>query len=178
MSKIVDVKINWMEGWGNSPRVQILFDKVPAHDDLRFDARKDFCYLAVDEGGYANFWYWKPYSNNFGMGGREFDITLRDGSKLTLRGPWSSNSQSMNERFATHVMEAEVTDNRDAFERGHTFSSAAVTIAALLRYLAEHPEADWRIAIIENVAGQWYNAVRADGTPKNADDKLIKLITN
>jgi hypothetical protein len=175
MSKIIDVKIDWMEGWGNSPRVEVLFDKLPSHDDMLFEER-DNCYLSVDAGGYANFWYWNPGSNNRGMAGHEFDIKLRNGSKVTLRGPWSSNSQAINSLFETQVMEASVTDKPNEFSRGYTFLAAAVTIEALLRYLEEHPASDWRIGLIQNVAGEWYNVVRADGTPKNADDKLIRLI--
>jgi hypothetical protein len=175
MSKIQNVKIDWMEGWGNSPRIEVLFDKLPNQDELAYECA-DNCYLAI-EGDYASFWTWNGNGNNRGMGGHEFDIHMRDGSTVTLRGPWSSNSQAMNERFPMHVVEASVTDNPVVFARGYTFNAAAVTVNALLEYLRQHPDADWRVGIVQNYTGRWYNVVRANGEAKNASDEVIALLS-
>jgi hypothetical protein len=98
--KIQSMKVAWHDGWSNLPSVEVTVDKIPEMSDMR--------YTRVDKFGAALFYAWHPSgyvsyfagtSDHSGYGGSVFNVTLLDGTKDSWKGPWSSNSMSMNQVF-------------------------------------------------------------------------------
>ena len=87
MSKILKMKLDWMEDWNNAPRLKVLIDKEPVQ---QYDERSGL-YLSID-GDIANYIYWNGQGNTGGFGGRAFDVTMKDSTTRKLLGPWSSRA--------------------------------------------------------------------------------------
>jgi hypothetical protein len=86
-------------------------------------------------------------SNNSGFGGSAYDITLRDGTARTLRGPWSSSASTANEHGFGPCMDVSVTTDPAAYTRGHTFQHGAVLVSLLRDYanvITFGPGFSWR----------------------------------
>ncbi len=63
-------------------------------------------YMSQDiDSGYSSFYADDP--NNHGFGGREIELDMFDGSTVTLKGPWSSNSGIVNRCIAEDGFEDE-----------------------------------------------------------------------
>ena len=98
--KIESVKVNWWDGYGNLPQVEVTVDKIPEHDKLRYqrvNALGAALFFAHDPSGYVS--YFAGTSDHHGYGGNTFKVTMLDGSKDEWTGPWSSNSLTMNRYF-------------------------------------------------------------------------------
>jgi hypothetical protein len=127
MSKILKMKLDWMEGWGNSPRLKVLFNELPCE---RYEERNGL-YLSID-GDAAHYIYWNGDGNTGGYGGREIEVTMKDGSVRKLLGPWSSRAECVSKEFPeTPIIEASCTADESTFIKGYTFYSGAVTIESL-----------------------------------------------
>lgn len=102
--QIIEAKIDWMRGYANYPNLVITVDRLPDRKNLRYETRKEgtnTAYFAQD-GDFITFFYHIP-SNENGYGGSVFPITLKNGESISVRGPWSSNSQYMNMYFTPSV---------------------------------------------------------------------------
>lgn len=130
--KILKGQVDWMEGRANRPHLYLLVDKIPTLDDMRFREREGYYFAEND--GFCTFYSWRG-DNGRGFGGAHFPITMADGEKRTLKGPWSSNSGTMNEHGFGPCMEAALTTDRDAFEkRSGVRLGAAVLVSKLREY--------------------------------------------
>jgi hypothetical protein len=109
------------------PQMALLVDKLPDHNELIYDVKNGIYYAELD--GYVSFFYYQSPGN--GYAGREFVLNMKDGSAKTLKGPWSSNSASINAAGFGPCCEVSITDDPTAFDRGYTFYAAAVTIDVL-----------------------------------------------
>lgn len=99
--KIQDININLMLDWANPPIVEVLVDRWPREEEgfeLLFEEREG-TYRAEHENGIVEFYHWVGPTNAGGFGGRRFPITMVDGTKRELLGPWSSNAESVNRVF-------------------------------------------------------------------------------
>ena len=145
MSKITHLSVDWMEGWGSSPRWIVTFD-AEAPEVYR-DVGDGLLLSVVGERA-----DWFAYTGpGTGYGGRHFPITMTDGSMRVLIGPWSSNSGEVNERLpeAEHVVEA-VADN----------CSTGITVAGIVRYIDEHPDCGFGLAQVTWGDSIWYEPTR------------------
>lgn len=124
-------RVDWKEGLGNRPDLRLLVDEIPSLDMLRFDLRDS--YYFAERGGYCQFFSHHGNGNNRGFGGAKFEITMRDGERRILEGPWSSNSSTMNEHDFGPCMEASFTTDADAFKRGHGGFFPGAVLVSLLR---------------------------------------------
>lgn len=99
---ITEPKIKWIKGYGNNPMIQITVDKLPELKELIYQTHQDrdngVAYFAEHKSGYVHYFYHTP-RNQTGFGGSTFTGKLVDGSTFTVKGPWSSNSQAMNQWF-------------------------------------------------------------------------------
>lgn len=115
--KVLAARINWMLDWSNSPELEILVDKIPASEDLRYE-RRDNLYVAED-AGYVSFYYWKGPGNTSGFGGAAIPVTMKDGSTVELLGPWSSRAGCVNQLWPEHpVVDVALTSDPDTFYKG------------------------------------------------------------
>jgi len=84
-------------------------------------------YWACDEeSGFVEFFAHDP-SDEVGYGGRIFKVTMQDGSKIEVKGPWSSRNSIMNLYFP-HSIEVTITTG----EYSHYAGSILVEKAGLL----------------------------------------------
>lgn len=83
---ITDASIDWHDSFDNAPTLTVTCNDLPRFEDLRFERKGR--YLFAETEGYVCFFYDDP-SNHEGYGGRRYDLTMIDGSKETLVGPWS-----------------------------------------------------------------------------------------
>lgn len=133
--KALAAKIKWWEGWGNDPVLELLIDCFPLFAPFRFEKRGPIYYAELDS--YVRYYaYRKP---DRGFGGRHFPITMKDGTEIILKGPWSSRPGAVHARGFGPCVSVSIVDDSDAFERGYTFIAGDVTLAfaqeAITKYL-------------------------------------------
>lgn len=103
--KILGASINWYDGFCNKPRLEIVVDSIPASfEELRYEQRGSLYFAEKDQ--YVSFFYYDGPSD--GCGGHHFDIIMKDGTKKTLIGPWSSRCGVMNEAGFTPSVEVTI----------------------------------------------------------------------
>lgn len=88
------IVINWMEGYGNSPRIEIHnFSCEINSDALRYEKRHTI--HRADQGPLVRYFSsdGKPTD---GFGGAEFAGTFIDGTKFKYQGAWSSRAGAVN----------------------------------------------------------------------------------
>lgn len=134
--QIKAMRVRWWLGWGNSPIFEVLVDRLPHRDTLRFRKNDAGLYLA-EEGGYVQFYAWSGKGNDGGYSNAHIPITMIDGSEVVLLGPWSARAGVINRypRDFPQVLDVSITDERRVFDRGYTFYTAAVTKAAIVEAL-------------------------------------------
>ena len=126
--KILDAQVDWREEVGNDPRLRVLVDEIPERSELRFE-NEDELWVAIDDG-YVEYFAWSGDGNDGGYSGRSFDITTVDSEQVTLKGPWSSRAGCVNQSSFGPVVDVCLTTDPEAFERGHTFETATLTLSA------------------------------------------------
>lgn len=125
--KILNARVDWMEGFANDPRLEVLVDELPEWGDMRFRERSGLYYAELE--GFVNFMYYGGNGENTGgYGGRHFDLKMTNGMTETLRGPWSSRAGCVNRAGFPHCIEVSITDEPDVWERGYTFMAGALTV--------------------------------------------------
>jgi hypothetical protein len=122
--KLVRARVNWAEGWMNDPNLEILVDKMPEVSELRYKYRCGLYYAELD--GYVSFYSYT--SPGEGFDGRIFNITMENGEKKSLHGPWSSRAAVMNSAGFGPCLDVSITDDLKSYERGYTFYSGHVTL--------------------------------------------------
>jgi hypothetical protein len=89
--KILKTWIDWYLGWANNPVLNIQLDSEYPTEFLY--EKKDGIYYAENEFICSFFAYTSPGD---GYGGQKFHLNMKDGTKETLIGPWSSNHDYVN----------------------------------------------------------------------------------
>ena len=94
--KILESRIDWNEAWDNHPNLKVTVDKVP-QDEMVYRTYRipghGTLYVS-DNTEFVAFLLHSP-NDESGYGGRSFTLKMEDGSEVTIRGPWSSNSTSV-----------------------------------------------------------------------------------
>lgn len=85
---ILSARIDWNDEYDNPANLVIRVDSIPPSEDLCYE--KKGSYYFAEQNGYVSFFFDDP-KNHEGYGGSRFDLTMKDGSKVTLVGPWSGN---------------------------------------------------------------------------------------
>jgi len=98
--KITQLKIDWMQGYGNSPQIFVYVDEMP-----KFDAnepiwnRTKHNYIWAEQDGIIAYIVYKPRSRGkskfLGFAGREFKRTLKDGTVLESNNWWSGGAYGL-----------------------------------------------------------------------------------
>ena len=131
--KVLQTSVDWYPGYANSPQLKVLVDKAPDHSLLRYEKRGGLYFAHLD--GYVSFFYYDKPGD--GYAGRVFDITLLDGTQVSLKGPWSSRAGCVNNAGFEPCLNVSLTDDPTVWTRGYTFFAAAVTLKAVLPALPD-----------------------------------------
>lgn len=126
--RVLDAQVDWKEGYGNLPKLQVLVDETPDRTDLRFQHEDGLWY--AEHEGYAEFFAWTGPGNEGGFSGRCFEITTVSGEDVTLRGPYSSRAGCVNLRGLGPVVDVHLTTDPATLERGYTFRSGSLALPA------------------------------------------------
>lgn len=101
MNKI-NISVNWMKGWGNSPRIEVKGITVPTWPD-------ESTPIWEKSGGFHRaiigpfvFYFYTDGKPTEGYGGRRFAGTFKDGTTFEYKGAWSSRAGCMNVSFKDH----------------------------------------------------------------------------
>jgi len=121
---VLAAKVNWCEQYDNNPNLELLVDAFPDHSLLRYEKRGSLYCTELD--GYVSFYAYSRPDNGFG--GRVFPITMVDGSKVDLKGPWSSRAGCMNDAGFKKCVDVSFIDDRAAYDRGYTFYAGHATL--------------------------------------------------
>lgn len=118
--------------YANPAHTELLVDAIPDIRDMVFDTKSAGRYTLyfAEQDGYVAFFAHDP-DNQRGYGGASFTLRMRDGSTVTLVGPWSSRSEVMDAAGFTPSVEADIVADPAAFTRGYTFRAGHVTRALL-----------------------------------------------
>ena len=131
--KVLAARVDPREGWDNPPRLELLVDRIPQLNEFRFRKKGPYYFAELD--GFVEFFYYDGPGD--GYGGNEFEITMEDGTREVLVGPWSSNSAAMARAGFPDTIPVSITDNPDAWERGYTFYSGHITVELAKAILRE-----------------------------------------
>lgn len=133
----VACSVNWYEGYSNDPRLQIVVDEKPKFEDLRYEHKGESLWFAHKEG-YVSFFSWRGPGNEDGYCGRKYTITLLNGTKKDLLGPWSSRSGVMNQYFIPQCLDVSLKTTQDTYS---CWCAGAVTLEFALEAikLCEEP---------------------------------------
>ena len=126
--ELISGSVDWMDDVGNDPRLQVVVDEIPSRDEMRFEV-EDGVYCGIKDG-FASYYAWSGDGNDGGYSGRCYDITMRDGTEVTLKGPWSSRAGCVNQRSFGPVVDVRITTDLSALERGYTFRTGSLTLEA------------------------------------------------
>ena len=152
--KILNARVNWMRGCENYPYVELLVDKLPNNEQLRYEERAHL-YLAESDGLVSFMYHSGDPVNQEGHGGRRFTLTMKDGNTVTLVGPWSSRSGAANELFPEcKSIEVSIFTNIDSWDKGHNAYSYHVRWKVLRDAVAKYVP-DVRL-VEENHYGEIY----------------------
>lgn len=103
------IKIEWMFGFGNTPRIVLEedLDLLP-REDLEFE-HKDGLWWAIQPNGLVRYFAHSGRDvNEGGFGGSSFDI-MHKGQRKTLKGPWSSRAACVNMMLPADKQIADIT---------------------------------------------------------------------
>ena len=126
--RIKDATVDWNEGSSLDPTLQVLVDEIPDRSELRFQ-NEDELWVGIDNG-YVEYFAYSGDGNDGGYSGRCFEVTMADGEQVTLKGPWSSRAGIVNKSRFGPVVDVRITDNPAVLDKGFTFTSGALTLAA------------------------------------------------
>ena len=105
---ILSAKINWNANYMNFPDLEIEVDEMPDTKTMRYEERNNIFY--AEREGYASYFYYKEPGEGFG--GREFPITMKDGTEKILKGPWSSRASCVNQMGFGPVVDIVLSKNQ------------------------------------------------------------------
>jgi len=126
--KILKAKVNWKDGWANSPMLQVLVDKIPARNELRYEQRGSIYYAEYQ--GYVEFFSWSGKQED-GYGGRHFRILMKDETEIILKGPWSSRAGVINKIGFGPCLDVSITDDGEVWNKGYTYYAGSITVESL-----------------------------------------------
>jgi len=100
--KIEQFSIDWEHDCDNYPEPRLVVDAIPKREDYQFrlfksrrkGLLKDDCYWFGEKDGVVLCWKWTGPENEGGFAGREWPITMEDGSVVVLKGPWHAGIPS------------------------------------------------------------------------------------
>ena len=88
-----------MEKWNNDPYFEVIVDDLPKWEDMRFEEHEGL-YVAEKEGVVYYIYKQNPSRADDGFDGRYCEVTMKDNSKRSWYGGWSSRAGCVNKLFS------------------------------------------------------------------------------
>ncbi len=126
--KIINAKVNWNDHYSNDPELVVLVDEIPNRSDIVYNKLEMYggALYYGEKGGYSSYMYHDPLDEK-GYGGAVMEIEVHKVGKETIRGPWSSRCGVVNRAGFGPCLDASMTTDPKAFERGFTLMAGAIT---------------------------------------------------
>lgn len=169
-TQIKEVRVDWKEGFANSPTFQVVLNKLPDQNVVRFQRLDNLFYGEDKESGYVRFFCWdEARGQDQGFAGRHFPITLVDGTEIVLKGPWSSRAGVMNKFF----QDAACVDVHFEEQEGYPTWGAFSMTKILAWMVKNYDKIDfWMTCETRNDTGEIvYIPCYKDGTLKKGADR-------
>jgi hypothetical protein len=101
VTKIIAAEIDMLNefgrSYGNSPSLYVTVDEEPNRETLRWKYNEEgHIHYAEQDGWLKALWHDGDGENHGGFGGAQFPITMEDGTKKILAGPWLGSAGAMN----------------------------------------------------------------------------------
>jgi hypothetical protein len=121
--KVLEARVNWKEDCANDPSLEILVDRIPEPDTMRYRRSRNLYYAEQD--GYVHFYASGP--DGRGFCGDSFKLQMKDGNTTILIGPYSSRAGVMNKAgFGSPCIDVAIADNRMCWEKRIMFAGACL----------------------------------------------------
>ncbi len=122
------LKIDWMESFGNDPRIYIEEDlDIHATNECEFTFKNGMWYHIQKNGIVQYLAHTGQNRNEGGFGGASFTI-LHNGEPLTLRGPWSGRASYLNMSLPANQQVADIY-----IDNGHRRVYTGMLISELVK---------------------------------------------
>ena len=140
--------LDWHLGWRNDPKLIIPVDNFPLPRDHIYTfykkGNRPWSGMYYSElNGHVSFFYWGGKQDE-GFGGKHFYVNVHDNGQITnvtLKGPWSSNSEAMNRHGFGPCMEVhlKIIDQNTIFATAATLKWITENIDWVDVYWYENP---------------------------------------
>ena len=154
--KLISATVDWHEGFANRPTLKLAVDLMPPTEEYRFQEKKfgDSILYWAEQDGVVQFFAHSP-NNERGYGGREFSLTMTDGSTRKIKGPWSSRAGAMNCHFP-HSVDVTIKELEGEFPKLGFATAITVELAKKAAEIAgvEIIQEDWHSDLVYEVKGE------------------------
>lgn len=128
--KVLDAKVDWFEEYDNEPSLKVLVDRVTPLEEFVYEKKEvggNSYFLYAEKDGDVSYFYVDP-SDTRGFGGRSFQLNVKGEGVVTISGAWSSRASVANSLRFGPCVDVSITDDPEAFQRGHTFTAGAISL--------------------------------------------------
>ncbi len=166
--KIIKIEVDWNEAYGNSPEFLVCVDELPDRKLFRYE-QKETLFFAEYEG-LVDFYSWNGTPSD-GFGGRTFEITMKNGTKKKLIGPWSSRAGVMNHAGFTKCIDCTIYTNPDNIRKFGGLRGA-ITLELIMNWMKEN-ECNFALSCEKFGIDEVYHPITLEGYKKpNSMEKV------
>lgn len=146
LPSILDIRVDWMEGWANDPRWTALLSKddYPKGEEPIWHIVKHLggsgrTTCRAEKGVVVRYFTHDP-RDQAGYGGSVYTATDRNGVTYSFKGPWSSRSAVINSIFLglDPCVEVAYTDSLKDWNSGYAMTAGDLKVSAILTWLRNH----------------------------------------
>jgi len=113
------------------PQLVLLVERTPDLDEFRFENKQGVWY--AEKAGFVKYYYWIGPNNAGGFSNTHIPIITKNNTRVILKGPWSSRAGAVNSVGFGPCVDVLLAEDPEAFSRGYTYSSGAVTLEMAMR---------------------------------------------
>ena len=112
---------------GDTPRIQVLVDRIPKLDELVFESTSDNSFWYAEKDGFVQFFSGHPDKEGKGFSGRSYDLNTKNNGVVTLVGPYDSSASSANRAGFGPCLDVALTTKSNVFNNDGVFIARSMT---------------------------------------------------
>jgi len=155
--QVKGLKVYWENDFSNDAILEVIVDNIPDYSEImEYECKKfekiELYYASDEKTGLVNF-YLSDFEDHRGFGGRSFKLNMKDGSVVTLVGPWSSRPAIFHKAgfpFCTNIYITEERYNHCSYAAFMLNSKLEELIKEFLPELQYYIAANGKIYIPKN----------------------------